>query len=217
MGGIRTNKDGAVYGMKGLFSNGESACWDMHGFNRLGGNSLAETIVSGHVVGKKVVEFLQGYETKFAELKVQDRINTLIHGTGDDCYTLRNAMQDIMMEDVGIFRNGKDLQDGVNRLQELLERSKNMRLMGNITKGANAELAQALRIPGEIRLALCTAYGALQRTESRGAHTQGLACAYPGLLARRSDSARAQVRARHHKVHSSPRGPRLRRRQDYTR
>lgn len=179
MGGIRTNKDGAVYGMKGLFSNGESACWDMHGFNRLGGNSLAETIVSGHVVGKKVVEFLQGYETKFstqamkdAELKVQDRINALIHGTGDDCYTLRNAMQDIMMEDVCIFRNGKDLQDGVNRLQELLERSKNMRLMGNITKGANAELAQALRIPGEIRLALCTAYGALQRTESRGAHTR---------------------------------------------
>ena len=109
----------------------------MHGFNRLGGNSLAETIVSGHVVGKKDVEFLQGYETKFstqamkdAELKVQDRINSLIHGTGDDCYTLRNAMQDIMMEDVGIFRNGKDLQDGVNRLQELLERSKNMRLMG---------------------------------------------------------------------------------------
>ena len=109
---------------------------------------------------------------KDAELKVQDRINALIHGTGDDCYTLRNAMQDIMMEDVGIFRNGKDLQDGVNRLQELLERSKNMRLMGNITKGANAELAQALRIPGEIRLALCTAYGALQRTESRGAHTR---------------------------------------------
>ena len=151
----------------------------MHGFNRLGGNSLAETIVSGHVVGKKVVEFLKGYETEFstqamkdAELKVQDRINALIHGTGDDCYTLRNAMQDIMMEDVGIFRNGKDLQDGVNRLQELLERSKNMRLMGNITRGANAELAQALRIPGEIRLALCTAYGALQRTESRGAHTR---------------------------------------------
>ena len=149
-------------------------------FLLLQGTETLSLRIERHVENtKKVVEFLQGYETKFstqamkdAELKVQDRINALIHGTGDDCYTLRNAMQDIMMEDVGIFRNGKDLQDGVNRLQELLERSKNMRLMGNITKGANAELAQALRIPGEIRLALCTAYGALQRTESRGAHTR---------------------------------------------
>lgn len=47
MGGVRTNKDGAAYGLKGLFSAGEAACWDMHGFNRLGGNSLAETVVAG--------------------------------------------------------------------------------------------------------------------------------------------------------------------------
>lgn len=60
MGGVRTNSDGAAYGLKGLFSCGESACWDMHGFNRLGGNSLAETIVAGRHVGTKVVEFLEG-------------------------------------------------------------------------------------------------------------------------------------------------------------
>ncbi|MCR5170962.1 MAG: fumarate reductase flavoprotein subunit [Desulfovibrio sp.] len=179
MGGIRTNKDGAVYGLKGLFSNGESACWDMHGFNRLGGNSLAETVVSGRVVGKKVVEFLQGYETSFsteamraARLQVEARIEALVKGTGDDCYTLRNMMQDIMMDHVGIFRNGKDLQAGVDKLQEVLERTKNIRLLGKPGKGANAELAMALRVPGMVRLALCTAYGALMRTESRGAHTR---------------------------------------------
>ena len=179
MGGVRINKDGHAYGLEGLFSAGEAACWDMHGFNRLGGNSLAETIVSGRIVGKKLVEFLQGYETVFstaemkaAALKVKDRIAALLRGTGDGCYTLRNEMQDVMMEHVGIFRNGKDLEAGVVKLQNLLERCKNMRLGSGNIPGPNAELSMALRVPGMLKLALCTAYGALMRTESRGAHAR---------------------------------------------
>ncbi|CAI3242522.1 fumarate reductase flavoprotein subunit [Desulfovibrio legallii] len=179
MGGVRINKDGHAYGLKGLFAAGEAACWDMHGFNRLGGNSLAETVVSGRIVGKKLVEFLEGYETVFATAsmkegmtRVQDRITALLRGTGDDCYTLRNEMQDVMMEHVGIFRNGKDLQEGVDKLQALLERCKNMRLAGGNVPGPNAELSMALRVPGMLKLALCTAYGALMRTESRGAHAR---------------------------------------------
>ena len=179
MGGVRINKDGHAYGLQGLFAAGEAACWDMHGFNRLGGNSLAETIVSGRVVGKKLVEFLQGYECVFstaamsdATAKVRERIENLLRGTGDDCYTLRNAMQDIMMEHVGIFRNGKDLEAGVAKLQDLLERSKNMRLRGGNIPGPHVELSMALRVPGMLKLALCTAYGAQQRTESRGAHAR---------------------------------------------
>ena len=179
MGGVRINKDGHAYGLQGLFAAGEAACWDMHGFNRLGGNSLAETIVSGRVVGKKLVEFLQGYECVFstaamsdATAKVRERIENLLRGTGDDCYALRNAMQDIMMEHVGIFRNGKDLEAGVAKLQDLLERSKNMRLRGGNIPGPHGELSMALRVPGMLKLALCTAYGAQQRTESRGAHAR---------------------------------------------
>lgn len=180
MGGVRVNRDGAAYGLKGLFSAGEAACWDMHGFNRLGGNSLAETVVAGSLVGKKLVEFLQsGPAPSVSPQAVDDaaksvlaRIDSLKKGTGDDCYTIRNAMQDVMMEYVGIFRNGKDLRTGVEKLQELLERSKNMRLAGRGVPGQDAELAMALRVPGMIRLALCVAYGALQRTESRGAHAR---------------------------------------------
>jgi fumarate reductase flavoprotein subunit len=56
MGGIRVNKDGHTYNMEGLFALGEVSCWDMHGFNRLGGNSLAETVVAGMVVGKQIAE-----------------------------------------------------------------------------------------------------------------------------------------------------------------
>ena len=58
MGGVRVNKDGQAYNMAGLFAAGEAACWDMHGFNRLGGNSLAETVVAGRIVGRRVAEFV---------------------------------------------------------------------------------------------------------------------------------------------------------------
>lgn len=179
MGGIRVNKDGHAYGLKGLFAAGEAACWDMHGFNRLGGNSLAETVVAGRVVGKKVVEFLQGDSMTYkadamreALDGVRQRIENLKKGTGEDAYTLRNAMQDAMMEYVGIFRNGKDLQKGVDTLQDILERTRNMKLTGKGVQGQDGELAMALRVPGMVRLALCVAYGALQRTESRGAHAR---------------------------------------------
>ena len=179
MGGVRTNKDGAAYGLKGLYAAGEAACWDMHGFNRLGGNSLSETIVAGRIVGAKIVEFLQGHESVFstaamrdAESLVKSRIAALHHGGKENCFTLRNAMQDVMMEHVGIFRNGPDLEKGVEKLQALLERCKNIGLGGTSTSGFSPEISTALRMPGMIKLALCTAYGALMRTESRGAHTR---------------------------------------------
>ena len=180
MGGVRTDKDGHAYGLKGLFAAGEAACWDLHGFNRLGGNSLAETVVSGRYIGSKMVEYLKGSESVFKTEPVNDA-RKLVAKTIDDiiscrngkenCFDLRNAMQDVMMDDVGIFRNAKDLQNGVDRLLELSERAKHIGLHGSV-KGFTPELSMALRVPGMIKLALCTAYGALQRTESRGAHTR---------------------------------------------
>ena len=132
MGGVRTNKDGAAYGLKGLFSAGEAACWDMHGFNRLGGNSLAETIVAGKIVGDKVARFLKGYEVRWdtarvrdVASKVQDRIDRLVscRDGHENVYEVRNAMQDELMDRVAIFRNGKDLQTAVDNLQGIYERS----------------------------------------------------------------------------------------------
>ncbi|MBW1681854.1 MAG: fumarate reductase flavoprotein subunit, partial [Deltaproteobacteria bacterium] len=133
MAGIRTNKDGAAYGLKGLFAAGEAACWDLHGFNRLGGNSLAETVVAGKIVGEKVVEYLKGHEARFDTGVVRDRvrrdqerIDRLI-GCKDgkeDTFKVRSAMQDELMERVGIFRNGKDLQQAVDNLQEILQRAR---------------------------------------------------------------------------------------------
>jgi len=180
MAGVRTNKDGAAYGLTGLFSAGEAACWDMHGLNRLGGNSLAETVVAGKIVGEKIVEFLQGYEVQYntgvirnAVTKQEERIERLITGKNgtEDIYGVRNAMQDELMERVGIFRNGEDLQKAVDNLQEIYGRAKKVGLRSN-GAGANPELGLALKIQGMVKLALCTAYAALQRTESRGCHAR---------------------------------------------
>lgn len=180
MGGVRTNKDGAVYGLKGLFAAGEAACWDMHGFNRLGGNSLAETIVAGRIVGEKVAEFLQGYEVDFKTSCIQstvqkdrERIDRIIRGKDgrENVFELRNAMQDELMERVGIFRNGEDLQKAVENLQVIYDRAHRIGIHSS-GAGANPELSLALRFKSMVRLALCVAYGALVRTESRGCHAR---------------------------------------------
>jgi len=165
---------------KGLFSAGEAACWDMHGLNRLGGNSLAETIVAGKIVGEKIVEFLQGYEVQYntgvirdAVIRQQERIERLISGKNgnENVYRVRNAMQDELMDRVGIFRNGTDLQKAVDNLQEIYARARKVGLRSNGI-GVNPELTLALKIQGMVRLALCTAYAALKRTESRGCHAR---------------------------------------------
>jgi len=180
MAGVRTNKDGAAYGLKGLFSAGEAACWDMHGFNRLGGNSLAETVVAGKIVGEKIAEFLKGHEVAFdtrivkgCMAREQERIGRFISGSDghEDVYQIRNAMQDELMDRVGIFRNGGDLQKAVDKLQEIYDRAQKVGLRSNGI-GANPELALAIKIQGMVRLALCVAYGALKRTESRGCHAR---------------------------------------------
>jgi fumarate reductase flavoprotein subunit len=180
MAGVRTNKDGAVYGLKGLFSAGEAACWDMHGFNRLGGNSLAETIVAGKIVGEKVTEFLQGYDVNFdtavtrnALLKEQTRIDDLIQGKNgsENAFSVRSDMQNELMDRVGIFRNGTDLQTAVDNLQEIYARAQKVGLKSNGI-GVNPELSLALKIQGMVKLALSAAYAALQRTESRGCHAR---------------------------------------------
>ena len=180
MSGIRTDKTGAAYGLKGLFSAGEAACWDMHGFNRLGGNSLAETVVAGGIIGAKIVEYLKGCETNYstavigAEVKrQQQRIDDLIAGRlgRENVYKVRSEMQEALMKGCFVFRNEKDLQACIETLQGVYERAGKIGLVSN-GLGANHELAAALKLRGQVRLALCIAAGALARKESRGSHNR---------------------------------------------
>lgn len=179
MGGIRTNATGESPQLKGLFSVGEAACWDMHGFNRLGGNSLAETVVGGMIIGKYVADFCENnsleINTQLAEKfmkQVQDEIDTLIEGDGAESpFELKHEMQRIMMDYVGIFRNGPELEKAVAELKVLLERSRKLGLKCK-KRHANPELVEALRVKRMLKVALTVACGAAARTESRGAHAR---------------------------------------------
>jgi len=181
MAGIRTNKTGAAYGLDGLFAAGEAACWDLHGFNRLGGNSLAETVVAGGIIGRKIVEFLQGtpapaYAMTLVQAEVarqQARIDAVVSGKQgrEDVFALRGMMQDALMEGCFVFRNDAGLRACIARLEEVLERSQYVGLRSS-GKGASPEVAAALKLPGQVRLALCIAHAALARTESRGSHNR---------------------------------------------
>jgi fumarate reductase flavoprotein subunit len=179
MGGVRTDASGQSPALKGLFSAGEAACWDMHGFNRLGGNSVAETVVAGMIVGEAVADFCDARDNEVSVpmglvrdfmRREQSHLDTLTNGNGsEDASALRARMQEIMTDKVGIFRTGKDLQAAVDELQTLLVRSRNIGLRSS-DAGANPELVTAYRVQKMLKLALCVSHGALVRTESRGAH-----------------------------------------------
>ncbi len=182
MGGIRTKYTGESQTLKGLYSCGEAACWDMHGFNRLGGNSVSETVVSGMLVAEYISDFC---DSKDSDIKIhsstieqfvkkeQDKIDELLNKeNGEDAYKLRRRMEEIMMEDVGIFRNGDDLKKAVDELEELLKRSKNIEVFRSKSKAANPALVNAYRTQKMLKVALTVAQGAYLRTESRGAHSR---------------------------------------------
>jgi len=179
MGGVRTDHTGQSPTLRGLFACGEAACWDMHGFNRLGGNSVAETVVAGMIVGESIADYCDSEESEICVSigrvrefwrKEQDNIQTLLDSGGDESSVeILRDMQNVMTDKVGIFRGPKRLESAVADLQALLARSRDIGVKTPI-RGANPELVAAYRVQKMLKIALCVAYGALQRTESRGAH-----------------------------------------------
>jgi fumarate reductase flavoprotein subunit len=179
MGGIRTDHTGQSRTLRGLFAAGEAACWDMHGFNRLGGNSVAETVVAGMIVGEFVADFCDSPKSELdiptalvreALEAERAKLDALLHGDGTErADDLKIEMQQIMTDKVGIFRKGEDLEEAVHRLQALLVRSRKIGLRYKVD-GPNPELVTAYRTQKMLKVALCIATGALARTESRGAH-----------------------------------------------
>jgi fumarate reductase flavoprotein subunit len=179
MGGVRTDHLGQSPQLKGLFSAGEAACWDMHGFNRLGGNSVAETVVAGMLVGDSIADYCDSaagqltFSTTLVEefgRREKQRLGAIAGGNGkENAFELTKLMQETMTANVGIFRHADRLQEAVSTLQELQRRSSNIGLRSSAA-GANPELVAAYRLQRMLKLAQCVAYGAQQRTESRGAH-----------------------------------------------
>lgn len=177
MGGIRTKPTGESPTLSGLFAAGEAACWDMHGFNRLGGNSVAETVVAGMIIGNYFADYCKtaqiDIKTETIEkfiTKEQDYLQSLLDKDGKyNVFEIKNKMKEIMWEHVAIFRTGEGLKKAVDELEELYKESANVKLENKELYG-NPELEEAYRVPKMLKLALCIAWGAYLRTESRGAH-----------------------------------------------
>ena len=177
MGGIRTKPTGESQNLNGLFVCGEASCWDMHGFNRLGGNSVSETVVAGMIVGNYFADYCLSNDVTIPTRTVQnflDKQDTylndiLAYEGSEDIFKIKNRMQLLMDEKVGIFRDGIRLQEAVTELEDLLKKTKHINVKSKERAG-NPELEEAYRVPRMLKIALCVARGALQRTESRGAH-----------------------------------------------
>lgn len=180
MGGIRTNKLGETY-VPGLFAAGEAACVSVHGANRLGANSLLETIVYGKVTGKEMVRQIQeGTSREFPTynredvLIVERKIAELKARPSEGGYRqadLREELTQAMQEHVGVFREEKSLKKGLKKVLDIKEKY-NQVYIDDKSELFNTDLLTALELGNLIALAEGTVRSALARQESRGAHSR---------------------------------------------
>ena len=176
MGGIPTNIDGETP-LPGLYASGECACVSVHGANRLGGNSLLETVVFGARAGKKAVQKAGSErggpdQTLFQEhlRAFQLSLKKIFERKGNEpCFRLRDEMKSLMTYQVGIFRKESDLQMAKGKIKELKKRLLNV---GIKQKGFafNYEFIQYWELEEMLDLAEVIVEGALARKESRGSH-----------------------------------------------
>ena len=176
MGGVHTDLNGATP-LKGLYAAGEVACVSINGANRLGSNSLPELLVFGARAGRAAAAYAAEQEPPGRYLLAQalDEESRLqeqfLQKTGghEQIAVLRDEMQKIMEQSAGIFRSGKSLTGAADKLHELQERFRDIR-MDDRGRLFNTELISALELSHMLDVAETMAQCALQRTESRGAH-----------------------------------------------
>ena len=176
MGGIRVDID-ARSALPGLYAAGECASNGIHGANRLGSNSLVETLVFGRVAGQMAAAFSKTMAlSSEATLQKQaeaarDRALRLLRepGDGDRVSVLRAEMAQTMENGCGIYRLGSELKTTCDKLAELKGRYARARV-DDSSSGWNTAWLLALELGYQLDVAEAMAHSALERRESRGSH-----------------------------------------------
>jgi len=174
MGGIHVHPETHATDVEGLYAVGECAT-GVHGANRLGGNSLAECLVFGRIVGAEAAR----WSTELGvQVRDRDAIDTarqeldgLLSGRGEEfARPLQRAVRDLMSECCGVVRSEGGLRDGLARLEEVAGRAERLEVRPDIA--GYADLAHAFDLQGSLLAARATLDCALERRETRGAHNR---------------------------------------------
>jgi len=176
MGGVQTDTDGATE-LTGLYAAGEVACVSVHGANRLGGNSLMETITFGRRAGHAAAEWALSHTTVDVPRSAQEDAERELRGLldvkeGERPWQIRNDLGTSMLDNFGVFRREEQMirQEGI--IGELRERYRRGVVIEDKGDVFNNDLTQAIELGNMLDLASCMVQAGIARKESRGAHSR---------------------------------------------
>jgi succinate dehydrogenase / fumarate reductase flavoprotein subunit len=177
MGGIDVD-EGCASSVEGFYAAGECACVSVHGANRLGGNSLLDTVVFGKIAGKNISNYVKGSNSHSdseadlldATLKFKNRVEVWRkRDSGERFHILMSRLKAIMNEKVGLFRNKDDLTHCLETIQVLREAYEHVYISGPCLRFSQ-ELVNIIEYESMLDLAEVITLGALNREETRGSH-----------------------------------------------
>ena len=175
MGGVRVDADTAVSTRPGLYAAGEVA-GGMHGANRLGGNSLSDLLVFGMRAGAAASAFarteaaIPDADPDQLEVELVNLAAPFRRPDSESPYRLQAELQETMQSLVGIYRTAEDLEEAIRRIADLRRRWSRCRVSGDRTYNPGWDLVFELR--NLLTISEAIARSALQRPESRGAHSR---------------------------------------------
>ncbi|MGB7295598.1 MAG: FAD-binding protein [Candidatus Aminicenantales bacterium] len=177
MGGIDVDVRCASL-LPGFFAAGECACISVHGANRLGGNSLLETVVFGKIAGREASNFVKGLERKDGSEKTlldealaeKEKIDGWMDRTsGKMAHHLLNDLKIVMSDKVGIFRTKKELQEALEKIRGIREDYRRAFISGQCLRYSQA-VVNLVEFGYMVDLTEVITLGALLREETRGSH-----------------------------------------------